>query len=191
MSLPLAEVVALYLDGRLALRRAVTGDASTTVAMLRHQCWKCGAESTVWDVREATCVGRCGTEADLHRKASTMWAEERPEQDHAVMRAVAMRAGVLGWPTPASIGPRYTQTAKTTYAAFSCPACGAVFGDFPLRSAWMEAAYDDHLNDEATVSHGPNRTKHPHWCHDTGDGLCRARPSGHAAARASVRSTAT
>lgn len=189
--LPLAEVVWLLLAGRLALRPAVTGAAATTIAMLRHSCWKCGAESTVWDVRETTCVGPCGTEADLHRKTSTMWAQERPEQDHAVMRAVAIRAGALDWPTPATIGPRYTQTTKTTYAAFSCPTCSAVFGDFPLRSAWMEAAYEDDLNDETAVSHGLNRTKHPHWCRDRGDGLCGARVTGHAAATASVRSTAT
>jgi len=175
--LDLRDFVTEYLAGGLTIRGSLTGRTATEVSMLRHQCWKCGRIATVWEVRGHSVEGACGVKHEDHA-TGTMWASTRAESEPAVKRAVAIRAGRLGWPAPAALSQRYTKTTNSTYEAFSCPTCSAVFGDWPLREAWMEAAYEDSAIVDERLERGASTVDRPHWCRDLGAGLCGGAGDG-------------
>lgn len=167
----LAILVSAFLEGTAAPRRHVVGAGCAVVEVMAHSCWKCGRSSSVWRANETSVRGKCGTEGEepMH---SGLWEQDRPEALPFIREAVADHVARRSGPRIASLSPRYTQTTRTTYMAFGCPNCRAVFGDFYMGSAWSEAHYADAVDvieiDLATEL----SVMQPHWCRDTGSGLC-------------------
>jgi hypothetical protein len=56
--------------------------------------------------------------------------------------------------------------------AFSCPHCGAIYGDF----FWAEAIYDEPTF-ALKIPSGGDSMPEPHWCLYIAQGHCRDAPS--------------
>jgi Competence protein CoiA-like family len=169
-TLAMADTVAALLGGRIGFRDHVaTGQpAALRVACFEYGCYRCDVVSLIWDVEGESLTGLCGTAVEL--ESGPIWARERPEASDAVRSRPVAEATGLGV-TPANLGPRYSRTAGGSYTAFSCPGCGALFGDWFLRSYMIEARMQD-AGLDLTIPRGHDRLPLPHWCVDTGSGLC-------------------
>jgi hypothetical protein len=169
-TMAMADVVMALLDGRIGFRDHVATGRSATmyVACFEYPCYRCNAISMIWDVVRESMNGPCGTTVDL--PSGTIWAEERPEVGAQVRRRVAAEAKRVGVPL-ANLGRRFSGTAGGFYTAFSCPGCDALFGDWFLRTYMIEAC---EMDAELVLAfpEGRDRIPAPHWCVDTGSGLC-------------------
>ncbi|MCL3862067.1 competence protein CoiA [Actinotalea sp. K2] len=165
------DFVQLYLTGRISIRTHVSGPAATKAELMQYPCYRCGDASTVWRVDGLTVEGRCGLSALVPDRAGGMWATERPEADSQIQQAVRDRVATAGWALCAALSLKTSGTAGQ-YLAFSCAHCDALFGDWPLRSEWMNAAYVDGAIIDAVVPAGEQCLSRTHWCRERGYGLC-------------------
>ena len=169
-TMTLAEAVTSLLGGRIGFRDHVaTGrHATMEVECFEYGCYRCNAISMTWEVAREVLEGPCGTTAEIRH--GSLWATDRPEAGPEVRRRVAAEAKRLGV-SLANLGSRYSNTAGGTYTAFSCPRCGALFGDWFLRNHMMESRSEDAYL-IVTIPGAHDRIPAPHWCVNSGNGQC-------------------
>jgi hypothetical protein len=176
--LSLQEATTRLLQGAVQFRRHVSRGAPVQIDVVVHEsdpCWKCHRPYLLWKVLGATAQGACGACITQDAHGVELWSEDKPEARREVVRAVV--AASQGLPLQAArIGKRYSKTAGTTYMAFSCPHCGAIYGDFFLFTFWAEAIYDEPTFALKIPGEGDSMQE-PHWCLDTGQGHCQDAPS--------------
>lgn len=172
--MPLAEAVTRLLTQKIGFREHVCNSHPSTAAVHYHQedCWKCDTPSLFWEVESETITGPCGNTV-WHFPRLPEFPADRPEAAPSVQlagRPVATSAGIR----LALLQRRSTRMSGTRYLAFCCPHCGATFGEVflreRLRHLWSEENYQGVASLEAG---GPHRgLPSPHWCVDSGSGLC-------------------
>jgi len=169
-AMSLADTVTALLNCMIGFREHVAAGhpATMEVACYEYPCYRCNAVSMTWEVEREILTGPCGTVAKVGH--GSLWAKERLEANIEVRRHVAAEARRLGSPV-ANLGSRYSQTASSSYTAFSCPACSALFGDWYLREYMLEARAEEAYT---VIGFMGGRHKIPlaHWCIDGGSGLC-------------------
>ncbi|WP_344501119.1 hypothetical protein [Dactylosporangium maewongense] len=169
-TMTMADAVVALLNDRIGFREYVANGrpASLHVSCVDYPCYRCNKVSMIWDVDRETIQGPCGTTAEQH--TGTIWAKIRPEAEPQILRRANIEAERIGL-SSATLGQRYSRTAGGSYTAFSCPNCDALFGDWFLRSHMLEARTAGAQLD-LMVPAGRDRISSPHWCVDTGSGLC-------------------
>lgn len=172
-NLSLRQAVTHLLSRRIQFRRHLGDGSPGSVTTFVHEtdCYRCGAAYLVWDVQGENVRGACGLTETVSLGSGEMWADDRPEALPAVQRAVAAATADLTTPTGV-VGRRATRMSGTTYSAFSCPSCRAVFGEFFYRQFLMEVAYDEPLR----IVTSPGRSGgmlFGHWCIERGEGFCQ------------------
>jgi hypothetical protein len=181
-TMPLAEVVTRLLTKRIGFRAHVSAGQPSTVVVRYHRedCYQCRSASLFWEVGNETITGPCGN-AVSHHQHTDIFPQDRPEAAPTVRLAgqsVATSTGIR----LALLQPRHTKASGTKYMAFCCPRCGATFGEFflreRLRELWSDAEYDGVASLETDGAH--QGLPHPHWCVDSGEGLCALPPPGTA-----------
>jgi competence protein CoiA len=180
IAMPLAEAVTRLLTQKIGFREYVSDGQPSTAAVRYHQedCWRCGDPSLFWEVESETITGPCGNTASYVSR-SEEFPTDRPEASPAVQlagRPVATSTGIR----LALLQRRSTKMSGTRYVAFCCPHCGATFGEVFLRALlrdlWSDA---DYQGVASLVVDGPHRgLTSPHWCVDSGSGLCAVPSPG-------------
>jgi hypothetical protein len=166
----MAEATAALLSGRIGFRDYVANGQPATIEMdcFEYPCYRCNRISLIWQVNQEVIQGPCGTTAAIRH--ASIWANERPEANSAVRQRAAAEAKRLRV-AAANLGRRHSQTAGGSYTAFSCPNYGSLFGDWFLREYIMEAQAVDGFTG-LTLPSNHYRIGSPHWCIDSGSGLC-------------------
>lgn len=173
---PLAAVVTRLLEGRIRFRSHIDGPSTRRIELLAYSCWRCGSPTTIWLDAGNFAEGPCGMgrlPSGILDAVYDIWQDpDRPETARDVRAAAAAAAAGNGLPPLAQLSRRYSKTTESTYMAFSCPQCGALYGDFFLQEWLMDREYEP-ADAVATLPGGP--VTYPHWCVDTGGGHCGTR----------------
>lgn len=170
------EFVGLLLAGRV--RFSETQTVRLRVSFIEMDCWKCHRPAHIFFARQHS---RCGWNPDSLRYGGV------DEFDPALLALVRQWLAGEGRGASVELGeikPRYSRTMETSYTSFGCPHCNAIFGDWFVREAVMEA----HLYDQEVAGFDVERPAlgmagtQGHWCLPTdGVSYCEAVAVGRAA----------
>lgn len=156
------EFVALLLGGRVQYRSTLV--ARLRVSFVDMNCWRCKRPAHIYYAQHWS---RCGHTlgyafpAEPHDTVD----EFNPQVRALVQRWLAGEGRSAGIKVGA-IKPRHSRTLETSYLSFGCPHCDALFGDFFVRGAALDALVDDYAVARFEVE-APAiglEGRQSHWC---------------------------
>jgi hypothetical protein len=144
------EFVKLLLQGRVRFLTALRTRAR--VNFIEMDCWRCHKPAHIYFVEQRTLCGHVVSE-DL----------DSFDEDVRQQVAIWLVGEGRGQVSLGAIKRRYSRTVGRHYLSFGCPRCDALFGDFFVGDATLEA----HIFPEQVVtSFDFDRTcvERAHWC---------------------------
>lgn len=115
-TIPISEFIESALSGELAY--------TSEIDLWATSCYRCGSGMTLW------AEGR-----------PSLWEDNVPLRSDRVRSKLEDAIGAEGYSLPelAKSQRRWSETAKTKYQAFICPACKVLQGDYFVREEWFYA----------------------------------------------------
>jgi phage FluMu protein Com len=142
------------------------------IVFMKMPCWRCGEINHVYYVHEL--VTDCG----LETYDRGLWSSE---QDSFIPEIIAAARAFCQTPEGRhlNMGPikeRYSKTVGQKYMSFGCASCDAIFGDYFVMEARMEAAYFEGeapaVLERDVRFMKPRTVEYPHWCFPAGGHFC-------------------
>ena len=177
-ALRLEDAVQKLLDGALHFSDVATVDRYVEFVGWEADCWRCGASESMsaWDVR-ALGLTACGLasrdEVSIHDHPNGSGEEhegadvaEHFDRFSSTVRALALSRGL----SDEAVKERYSRTAERSYPSFGCRSCDAIYGDWFVRSHYLDAVYEPPVFAIEKVPGQPWLAKRPHWCVVNADG---------------------
>jgi hypothetical protein len=159
----LRQFVAKLLAGEVRFRPRA--QALLRVSFIDMDCWKCRRRGHIYYAQQLSC---CGHEIDY---ALTREARDSGLDPFApgLVATVQEWLGGPGRQSGIALGPikqRYSRTMETRYLSFGCPHCDALFGEWFVREAVLDAAVCDHAcaRFEVTRPMLGAADRQGHWC---------------------------
>jgi hypothetical protein len=138
---PLRQFVSTLLAGKVRFSgRAI---ARLRVSFVEMDCWRCHRRGHVYYAQQLSC---CGHEIGFALASEPRDSGVDPLQPEviAVVRNGLAGAGRGSGIALGAIKKRYSRTVESSYLSFGCPHCDALFGDWFVREAVLDAAIDDY-----------------------------------------------
>jgi competence protein CoiA len=160
---PMRGFVMALLDGQV--RFSARAIARLRVSFVDMDCWRCRKPGHVYYAQQLSLCGHEINYALTSEPRDTGIDPLEPELLALIRHWLAGDGRGTGV-TLGAIKRRYSRTVERSYLSFGCPHCDALFGDWFVREAVLDAAIDDYACARFEVERpmiGPADVQ-GHWC---------------------------